>query len=275
MWFIPMSLILACGSLSSALAQEEGKIAVVSERVGEVINLNERNYFNMFLATKEFQSAIFLQQQDSTFVVRITYVDEGISKARFRKVSEKEFLKIREYLDHFEEIERGTYSITSKPEKIEIMTEEELRIGMEKKNLEKVVSKISRKGMMTVVRNDGSKIRGSLVSIDLDQFLLTMNQLNGESLTSPTYHISEIKKIQYRQSGKLNKYTPAYMMIGFFVGATLGGIIGHEIAPGGGSFIGGSTEGGPVGLAIGAGGGLILGAFISLVIPVTYTIEFR
>ena len=106
-----LTVILAWGNLSSVAAQEEGKTVVVSERVGKIIDLEERNHFKMFSAAKGFQFAVFLQNPDGSYVAKITYEENGVTKERHRVLTREELLNIQEYLDNFEDIQRGTYSI--------------------------------------------------------------------------------------------------------------------------------------------------------------------
>lgn len=118
-------ILLACfafgiGLNTFALAQEEGKVIVLSDRVGEVIDLEERNYYyKLFPDVEGFRSAVFLQFPDSTFSVKITYFENKTEKVRFKKISDWDVKRAAEYIDHFEEIEAGTYEfwgIRSKPE---------------------------------------------------------------------------------------------------------------------------------------------------------------
>jgi len=61
---------------SQLYAQEhEDEIIIISERIGEVIDLEERNKFNFFLSVKEFQSAVLLKFPDGNYIWKITYVD--------------------------------------------------------------------------------------------------------------------------------------------------------------------------------------------------------
>ena len=145
-----------------------------------------------------------------------------------------------------------------------------------KKNcLKKAALKIPRKGRVTVIRNDGSKIQAWLLSIDHNQSLLTTIQVDENNRTQSTYHISEISKIKFHKPGKLK---PEIMVVGVVGGAFLGFLIGEELDPpdpSSGCLFGCfefKFRGGPLGAAIGAGVGLLAGTFIPL-IPITHTIK--
>ena len=53
--------------------QESGGRVVVSEKVGEIIDVEERNYYGLFMDCENFESAIVLRRPDSTlFAIIIT-----------------------------------------------------------------------------------------------------------------------------------------------------------------------------------------------------------
>ena len=70
---------------------EEGEIIVISERVGEVIDLEERNRFNLFSGVKDFRSAILFKRLDGSYAFKMTFVADttGEEKIQGRKVQTK------------------------------------------------------------------------------------------------------------------------------------------------------------------------------------------
>jgi len=109
-FLVMLSIIIVFSSFNRLLAQEnEDKTIIISQRVGAVIDLEERNYFKLFPGIKGFQSAKFFQLPDSTFKVKLTYLEDQIEKTRFGRLRESEIKKMRESIDHFEEIQIGIY----------------------------------------------------------------------------------------------------------------------------------------------------------------------
>jgi len=81
--------------------EEEGKIITISERVGDEIDKEEREKFELFPNIKGFQSADLLKLSDNRYVFRITYLDEqtGELKIEFKQVSQESINNIRYQID--------------------------------------------------------------------------------------------------------------------------------------------------------------------------------
>ena len=89
--------------------EEEGEIFIISEKVGEVIDLEERNKYNLFPAVKGFQSAVFLKLHDGNYVFKITYLDKTTGKEKFHRLPQTES-SVKRYgriIEPFEEIQMG------------------------------------------------------------------------------------------------------------------------------------------------------------------------
>lgn len=102
---------LALSPLIEAMAQERllqetepGKVIVLSEKVGETIDLKERDYYGLFLSSKNFQSAVILQRPDSSFVVQITEENDGIKQLITQPIERKILDVLRQYIDNFENL---------------------------------------------------------------------------------------------------------------------------------------------------------------------------
>src|SRR5574341_1063863 len=112
-----------------------------------------------------------------------------------------------------------------------------------------VGSELRPNSLITLVKLDGKRIKGRLVSLDLEQSLLTMGLVSGIA-GRQTYPISEVAKIEYREAGKMN---PGLMVFGGAIGALLGGFIGQAMGPSDGwidfSAVGGALNGGLLGVA--------------------------
>jgi len=81
--------------------EEEGKIITISERVGDEIDKEEREKFELFPNIKGFQSADLLKLSDNRYVFRITYLDEqtGELKIELKQVSQESINNIRYQID--------------------------------------------------------------------------------------------------------------------------------------------------------------------------------
>jgi hypothetical protein len=110
-FIIFLNLIFFLFSLTVLYAQdEEHEVIIISERVGEVVDLEERNYYQLFLGVEGFQSAEFLKISDSLFLVKIIYQKNDIEQIQFQRLTESKMQHIREFIDHFEEIQIGVYT---------------------------------------------------------------------------------------------------------------------------------------------------------------------
>lgn len=105
----------------------EGRVIVVSEKVGPEIDLAERNYYGLFqgetiykspllqvvqVPIDGFKSAAFVQTPDTSLAIRVTYGFGDQLRSRLLRLRAKETLKhIRNYIEHFDEINRGTYKL--------------------------------------------------------------------------------------------------------------------------------------------------------------------
>jgi len=93
-------------SFDRIYAQEKGKIIVISERIGEVIDLEERNKYKLFLASEGFIQAVLLKLPDGSYVFKITHLDETTGEEKIQSMSQTELqiINIRKYINSYEEI---------------------------------------------------------------------------------------------------------------------------------------------------------------------------
>jgi hypothetical protein len=106
-----LKLTLAFSPVLEAVAQGgslqeagTGKVIVISEKVGETIDLNERNHYRLFLFSQNFQSAVILQLPDSSFVAQITEEKEGIEQLQTVPIDRQTIFILRKYIDDFEKL---------------------------------------------------------------------------------------------------------------------------------------------------------------------------
>ena len=124
--FVILLIIILLLSNRLLAQEQEGEIVIISERVGEVIDLEERNKFNLFRFVEGFQSATLFKLPDSSYVWKITYIDSTTGEQKIRQVShaEIEIKELGEYIDHFEEIQAGKYQIKIQNAKDKLPKEE-------------------------------------------------------------------------------------------------------------------------------------------------------
>lgn len=93
-------------SLSRALLLSQdttGTVIILSEKVGPIIDLDERNFYKLFMGIQHFESAILLQGPDSTYRFKIITKknDELSIKIRWRSSTEKEIARIRRHIETY------------------------------------------------------------------------------------------------------------------------------------------------------------------------------
>jgi hypothetical protein len=74
---------------------ETGRVIVLSEKVGETIDLAERNYYRLPLVSSNFLSAVILQFADSSLAVQITELKDGAVQKRNIPISRTDLENMR------------------------------------------------------------------------------------------------------------------------------------------------------------------------------------
>ena len=100
---IIIKVLIVFNLFTSLFAQkEEGEISILSEKVGKLIDLEERNKFKLFPA-EGFQSAVLYKLPDGKYYFKITRIDGSTGdEIQYRiEQSESEIGKIRKYLENF------------------------------------------------------------------------------------------------------------------------------------------------------------------------------
>lgn len=119
----PIVLVLLTGfiGLSSFCilhAQTEEKMIVISEKVGEVIDAEERAYFALFEAYKGFKSAVFLELPDSGYVAEITYEENGEEKKSRLPLNKQSIKSLKNYFKNYKEIKPRLLDFEIKKQKV-------------------------------------------------------------------------------------------------------------------------------------------------------------
>jgi len=91
--------------------KEKGKIIIISERVGEEIDREERDKFRLFQRINGFQSAVFIKLPDNRYLLKIAYLDENTGELKIERIQQSEAsIKNRgDYIDRFEEIQAAKH----------------------------------------------------------------------------------------------------------------------------------------------------------------------
>ncbi|MBN2029164.1 hypothetical protein JW824_02870 [bacterium] len=83
----------------------EGRVInTISDRLGEIIDLQERNSYNLFSSIQGFQSAVLFKLPDGRYVFEITTLNETTGEETIEQViqTESQIEQIRDYIEQFE-----------------------------------------------------------------------------------------------------------------------------------------------------------------------------
>jgi len=104
---------------SPVISQEQkGDIIILSDKVGETIDPEERAEYKLFPGKGEFVEAVVLRFNDGSYGAKITYYENEKLETRIQKFPDglTEVKKLKDYIEHFEEIQEGTYKLGEKKE---------------------------------------------------------------------------------------------------------------------------------------------------------------
>lgn len=215
----------------------EGRVIVVSEKVGPEIDLTERNYYGIFqgetiykssllqmiqVPVDGFKSATFIQLPDSAVAVKITYGFGDRLRSRSLRLRDRETLKhVRDYIDHFEEINRGTYrlrrdaasdSISQYP----LYTDQKIAF-------EETVPfyHVVRRANVVVTRKDGGQVRGEVIPAFDGQNILVETEVETQKISK-----DDISKIRftYIKGGRMMATAVKLALSGALTGALIGAL---------------------------------------------------
>ncbi len=82
--------------------QAKDKPVVIHEKVGESIDLKERDYYKLFLIYENFQSAAVLLTDDGSFVLQIKELKKGRQYTVRFPLERSSYYKLKDYIDRFE-----------------------------------------------------------------------------------------------------------------------------------------------------------------------------
>ncbi len=181
------------------IRQVMGKLVLVSPMIGREIDLTESNRFAMFhgrnafnqkvdlrlfdIAVPGFQSAMFLQRSNGKPGVKIRYRSgPKLYDRMFPMRGEDDLRRVREYIEHFEEIQKGDYKLGKQP-RIEADAEYP-KYTDEEITFETRVTRfgLARRAMAQVVLKNGEKVQGELIPFYEDGQILVETDLNARRI---------------------------------------------------------------------------------------------
>ncbi len=113
---------LSLGSFTTCLSQDDTKVVVLSPRVGAKISAAEREYFHIFPQFEHFVEATAFETDDGSCFVRITLEpSRGVFRDSVVQYGRRMLRIMAEKIDHFEELEAGTYRIGDRPTHLHAM----------------------------------------------------------------------------------------------------------------------------------------------------------
>lgn len=112
-------LLLKITPFSVAIAEEKGKVIIISEEVGEVIDAEERERFGLWSGIEGFKSAIFLQLPDGSYVAEVTYEEDGEEIKVRTPQSEMSIKSLKDYIEKFEDNKPELFDLKPKHQEAE------------------------------------------------------------------------------------------------------------------------------------------------------------
>lgn len=97
---------------SIAIAEDYEKVIIISEKVGEVIDAQERAKFGLWPEIKGFKSTIFLQLSDGSYVAEVTYEENGEEKKARTPQSDMSIKSLKSYIEKVSKGEIQPASLT-------------------------------------------------------------------------------------------------------------------------------------------------------------------
>jgi opacity protein-like surface antigen len=92
-----------------AIAQDSGKVIIISPRVGADIDGQEREQFKLFQNIKNFSRAVFYLAPDSTYFCRIELETASGARDTILRSSKAYLLRLGELINHYEDFIAGNY----------------------------------------------------------------------------------------------------------------------------------------------------------------------
>ncbi|MBN1349618.1 hypothetical protein JXJ21_09430 [candidate division KSB1 bacterium] len=199
-------LIMVCAAVVSSgtpvNSQEiRDEVIVLSDRVGQEIDLNERTLYKLFPNIEGFKQAVLFVTSTGNYFFRITCqgTTEGEERIRHLDQTENDINRLREYIDHFEEIKAGTYEFALKHREAP-------------KAAEQIATPLD--SLVTVSLKDGSLLKGKIRGKD-DQ-TLDFVTIGGLEIRVPISQVESVELFKGRVvAGTFQRDDPNYSRLMF------------------------------------------------------------
>jgi len=173
--FIPIITIVF---LSVLCAQEE--VAILSNRVGTMIDKDENFYYKIFSKEKYFVNAQLYRLSDDRYRVKITKKIDGEEKIVWRYINLKTFAVLQNKVNGREEMTPALLK--------------EMTAGMDFLRTEKILKEIPKPQFVALKHSGSKKLKGSLIKVEKNiLFIQTPTTLEKIKL-------SRVDALSYRES---------------------------------------------------------------------------
>lgn len=196
-----------------------GNVVILSPVVGPEIDLNESIAFSMFQGPSEFnrrapipvlatsvpgfQKALFLKRPDGEFGIRIEYTTARKTNFRTLPLKEVDMKRIREYVENFDEIQRGDYKVHKKKTAIEdgseYPKETTQSVSFETRRPRFVLAK---RLDGSLILKDGQEIRGEFVPVFDEGSILIESDFTSHNI--PVENIQRIRTSGNKSSSAMS-----------------------------------------------------------------------
>ncbi|MDO8549761.1 MAG: hypothetical protein Q7S39_06385 [Ignavibacteria bacterium] len=107
-----------------SLAQDSLNIVILSPKVGEVIDKDEREQYSIFKQYKDFSQVIFYKKTNNEFIAKFSITQpDGSEKDTLVRYSELVLFGLSEKIENWEKLKTGDYRMGQNPPKITIVNE--------------------------------------------------------------------------------------------------------------------------------------------------------
>ena len=221
--------------------QIQGRIIIISEKIGPHIDLAERNYYGIFqgetffksnlirplqLPVLGFKSATFIQLPDSSVAVKLTHGPDTNTQNRVLRLRRKNSLKhFRNFIDHFEEIKRGTYKLSRNSSSDE---ESKYPQYTDRETVFQVITPfyhVTRRSQIQLTLKDGQQVRGEVVPIFDGESVMLETDIETRKVP-----VDDIAVVRFNSSGGSRRASNALRLTlsGVLSGALLGALFGWQ-----------------------------------------------
>lgn len=235
------------GAITASSEWKEGQVIILSPKVGETIDLEERNYYGIFLGSLNFHSAVVLQLPDSSYVAEITEEQDGGKKVRTMPIDQQTLDQLREHINTAigpAPVVKGRFS--ARPKDLKTIIQQQAAVKEAKGQAQKLVKE---KWTKERWREEGSydrglsyRVSGAVLGFTLGaaagmligrgfqgrevrEVINERTSWEGGGWGEPSYEVTKFQT-EYSYSYK-NKDAPIYSAA---IGGISGGIVGYYLS---------------------------------------------